>query len=218
MKEIHAEKRMHQEFSRSFWKPCAKNLDKDKYAYHYQKGYWKVDCMNKESKANVDSTEDEDSDEALTISLTARHSNEWILDSNCSYQMCLNKDLFSSLMDFNGEVVYMRNNSACKIQGIGLMCLKMFDGTIRCLTDVRNVLEKKLDLLRCKWIQGHRTRTHLEGRLRCIGCLVVMQGTRSGAYTSLMESWKYCFQGKSKEAKMQRIGTCECRAFFNQKK
>ena len=45
----------------------------------------------KNPKENV-VKEEKDEDSILTVSLFVIHANEWILDSNCSYHMCPNKD------------------------------------------------------------------------------------------------------------------------------
>ena len=41
----------------------------------------------------------------------------------------------------------MRNNSSCKIVGIGIVKIKMFDGIVQTLIDVRHVLDFKRNLI-----------------------------------------------------------------------
>ncbi|KAG8493414.1 hypothetical protein CXB51_010989 [Gossypium anomalum] len=55
---------------------------------------------------------DEESDFSLVGMAMACHMDEWILDSGCTYNMCPNKDCFSSLKELEGGVVLMGNDSA----------------------------------------------------------------------------------------------------------
>ena len=41
----------------------------------------------------------------------------------------------------------MGNNKACRVVGIGTVLIKMFDGIVRILTDVRHVSELKKNLI-----------------------------------------------------------------------
>ena len=78
---------------------------------------------------------------AFTVSLSDSHSDKWILDSDYSYHMCLNRQWFSSFQEFDGGVLLMGNNNTCQRKGIGIVRLTIHDGTIRQLTDVRYVLD-----------------------------------------------------------------------------
>ena len=73
--------------------------------------------------------------------------DEWVLDSGCSFHMCLNKNMFTNFDEKESDVVYMGNQNACKIQGIGNITLKMHDGKIRLLTDVRFMSDLKRNLI-----------------------------------------------------------------------
>nr|GFC18553.1 putative polyprotein [Tanacetum cinerariifolium] len=61
--------------------------------------------------------------------------------------MCRNRDWFSTYRGINGEKVLMGNNTPCKVVEIGTVEIKMFDGTVRTLTDVRHVPELKKNLI-----------------------------------------------------------------------
>ena len=84
--------------------------------------------------------DDTDTDNASTISLS-------ILDFGCSYHMCFNREMFLDFKEFNGVVVFMSNDSTCKMTGIGSVQIKMFDGVIRKLNDVRYVPDLKKNLI-----------------------------------------------------------------------
>ena len=81
-------------------------------------------------EVNVARDDDTDTDDALTISFSASQTSEYILDSGCSYHMCPNREMFLDFKKFNGGVVYMGNDTTCKMMGIGSVQIKMFDGVI----------------------------------------------------------------------------------------
>ena len=66
--------------------------------------------------------------------------DEWILDSACSFHICSNRDWFSSYESVqSGDVVRMGDNNPREIMGIGSVQIKMHDGMIRTLKDVRHI-------------------------------------------------------------------------------
>ena len=50
---------------------------------------------------------------------------------------------FASYQTINDGIVLLGDNHSCKTVGIGSVKIKMFDGVIRTLTNVRHVLELK---------------------------------------------------------------------------
>ena len=81
---------------------------------------------------------------------------DWILDSSCMFHMCSNRDWFSTYEVVFKGVVLMGNNASCKIAGIGMVRIKMFDGVVKTLGDVRHVLDLNrnlilLSILDSKW-------------------------------------------------------------------
>ena len=61
--------------------------------------------------------------------------------------MCPKREMFLNFKEFNGGVVYMGNDSTCKMMGIGSVQIKMFDWVIRKLNDVRYVPDLKKNLI-----------------------------------------------------------------------
>lgn len=51
--------------------------------------------------------------------------------------MCPNKHLFTAYKSYDGGNVMMGNNASCKVIGIGSIKLKILDGIIRELTNVK---------------------------------------------------------------------------------
>ncbi|KAH1082515.1 hypothetical protein J1N35_022276 [Gossypium stocksii] len=81
----------------------------------------------------------ESSDDFLLVSTSdnSKLTSEWILDSECSFHMCPNREWFSTYSSVEGEVVPMENDSSSKVIGIGTVKIRIHDGTIRTLSDVR---------------------------------------------------------------------------------
>ncbi|CAD6246447.1 unnamed protein product [Miscanthus lutarioriparius] len=66
--------------------------------------------------------------------------DKWILDCACSFHICSNKDWFSSYESVqSGDVMRMGDNNPREIVGIGSVQIKMHDGMIRTLKDVRHI-------------------------------------------------------------------------------
>lgn len=75
-------------------------------------------------------------------------NDEWILDSACTYHMCPHRNWFTTFEPIrNGRSVLGFDDSQCKIEGIGSIRIKMLDGTIRTLTDVRFIPMMKRNLI-----------------------------------------------------------------------
>ena len=116
---------------------------KDECAFCREKGHWKKNCPKlQKGKATSNACvakHDEKSDFSLVGMTLICHSDEWILDSGCTYHMCPNKGWFSNFKELDGGVVFMGNDNACKTMGIGTIQLKNHGGSIQVLTDVRYV-------------------------------------------------------------------------------
>lgn len=61
--------------------------------------------------------------------------------------MSLNRSNFTSYQLCDSGMVLMSNNSICKVIGFKKVGLKMYDGMVRELTQVRHVLELKRNLI-----------------------------------------------------------------------
>jgi len=61
--------------------------------------------------------------------------------------MYLHRNWFSTYQSIDDDVVFMGNDISCKIVGIGSIRVKMYDGIVRTLTNVRHVPELKKNLI-----------------------------------------------------------------------
>ncbi|KAG8474279.1 hypothetical protein CXB51_033804 [Gossypium anomalum] len=80
--------------------------------------------------------EDYSDSELLVASVNdSKVSEEWILDSGCTFHISPNRDWFTTYETVSEGVVLMGNNTSCKIVGVGTIKVKMFDGVVRTLSD-----------------------------------------------------------------------------------
>ncbi|KAL5552341.1 hypothetical protein UlMin_002517 [Ulmus minor] len=92
---------------------------------------------------------------ADVLAVTTKESRgEWILDLGCTFHMCPRSDLFNTYQSIDGGKVLMGNDEAYKVIGIGTVKLKMFDGQIRTLSNVRLIPDFKRNLISLKKHHG----------------------------------------------------------------
>jgi hypothetical protein len=80
-------------------------------------------------------------DEVLSTCDVSHQHQHWLLDSGASSHMCLHINWFSTYQSIDDGIVFMGNDFSCKIVGVGSVQIKMHDGTVRTLKDVRHVPE-----------------------------------------------------------------------------
>ena len=61
--------------------------------------------------------------------------------------MTPNKDWFNTYRSVNSGSILMGSDVSCKVAGIGNIRIKMFDGVVRTLCDVRHVLDLQKNLI-----------------------------------------------------------------------
>ncbi|KAG8490688.1 hypothetical protein CXB51_013811 [Gossypium anomalum] len=90
-----------------------------------------------ENFGEADVVEDYSDGELLVASVNdSKVSEEWILDSGCTFHMSPNRDWFTTYETVSEGVVLMGNNASCKIAGVGTIKVKMFDGVVRSLMEL----------------------------------------------------------------------------------
>ena len=77
----------------------------------------------------------------------SRAGENWILDFSCTFHMTPNPNWFSTYEPVHKGAILMGNNAFCKVAGIGTVCIKMFDGVVRTLGDVRHVPDLERNLI-----------------------------------------------------------------------
>ncbi|KAG8489116.1 hypothetical protein CXB51_017164 [Gossypium anomalum] len=94
---------------------------------------------NRENSGEADVVVDYSDGEVLVIFINdSKVSEEWTLDSGCTFHMSPYRDWFTAYETVSKGVVLMGNNASCKIAGVGTIKVKMFDGVIKTLSDVRH--------------------------------------------------------------------------------
>ena len=92
----------------------------------------------------------------LSVSSSCVHlTDSWIMNSTCSYHMMPHKHWFNTYRLVNSGYVMMGNDASCRIVGIENIIIKMFDGVIRMLCDVRQVLDLRKNLISLGTLDGN---------------------------------------------------------------
>ncbi|KAH9745502.1 hypothetical protein KPL70_004095 [Citrus sinensis] len=153
------------------------------------KGHFKKDCQelknkNKERNGDAATVEEEGYESAgVCVATKDLQRGKWILDSGCTFHMCPFKTYFSDYHNLDGGKIMMGNNAVCKVIGIGNVSLRLHDGTIWELREVRYVPDLKRNLISLGLIDQNGFSIKLEsGRLLIMkGTKIVMKGSKRNA-------------------------------------
>jgi hypothetical protein len=143
--------------------------------------------------ANVveDNSNDTDGD-MLSVASNSKHPmDSWILDSTCSFHVTPNRDWFDTYKSVNSSIVTMGNSAHCKITGIGNIRIKIFDGVVRTLYDVKHVPEVEKNLISLGTLDSNSYGYKSEGGVMKVtkGAMVVMKEQKnSNNIYKLLES------------------------------
>ncbi|KAH9780058.1 retrovirus-related pol polyprotein from transposon TNT 1-94-like protein [Citrus sinensis] len=169
-------------------KSRSRNIARDECAFYHKKGHWRKDCPKalkrdgkKPAVANM-ARKDKDSDYSLSITHVAYVASlsEWILDTGATYHLCPTKEWFTDFNKLESSAVMMRNDQPCRTMGIGTIRLKIFDGMIRELKEVRFVpaLKKNLISMGALEVKGYKV-TIGDGTMKFThGTMVILQWVR----------------------------------------
>ena len=159
---------------------CFKLKNKEKRAGTYRpKGK-----PNEEANASVATDGSSDGNEVLVaFAGCANSGDEWILDSAAFFHICINRDWFITYDSVNGGSIKMGDDSPCQIIGIGSVQIKMHDGIIRTLTDVRHILDMRKNLISLSTLDGKGYKySGGDGVLKVSkGSLIIMKGDLKSA-------------------------------------
>jgi hypothetical protein len=145
---------------------------------------WKLQNKDKKSNGNSQSRGEDNSsnvvdnshDESFllaTLDGSISPSDDWILDTACTFHMSPNRDYFSSYESTTGSSVSLGDGSKCKVLGIGSIRVKLHNGSIGILSDVRHVPGLKVNLISLSTLDLKGYKYSGEG-----GALIVSKGSK----------------------------------------
>jgi hypothetical protein len=122
---------------------------------------------------------------AVTVS-DGPFNDKWVLDTACTFHMSLKRDWCTTYESVNGDLVLMGSDIAYKIVGIGTIRIRMHDGIVRTLTNVRPMPDLKKNLISLGTLESLGYKYSGEsGVIRvCKGSLVVMKGNHFDGLSS----------------------------------
>ncbi|KAK2985063.1 hypothetical protein RJ640_022941 [Escallonia rubra] len=144
--------------------------------YHYHKeGHYRKDCPERKGKKKDDSKtadavvveDNSDGADVLSVTISSSDGGDW----------------FATYRSFDGGKVLMGNDVACKLVGIGSIQIRMHDGIVRTLTDVRHVPELRKNLISLGTLDSNGCSYRAAGRVMRImkGALVMMKGLKQNS-------------------------------------
>ena len=120
---------------------------------------------------------------AISSKGTRQLTDVWIVDSGATWHMTPRRDWFHTYEPVSEGSVFMGNDHALDIAGVGTIKLKMHDGIIRTIEGVRHVKGLKKNLLSIGQLDDLGCKTQIEnGILKVVrGALVVMKAEKVSA-------------------------------------
>uniref|UniRef100_A0A2N9GFK1 CCHC-type domain-containing protein n=1 Tax=Fagus sylvatica TaxID=28930 RepID=A0A2N9GFK1_FAGSY len=152
-----------------------------------KKGHMKRECpeWNKgkeESSTSVNVVADSESDgDMLSVSSsTDGLNNSWLLDSACSFHVTPHRNWFDTYRSINCGSVRMGNDATCTIIGMGTIKIKMSDGVVRTLEEVRHIPEIRKNLISLGTLDSKGYSYKSENGIMKVskGAMVVMTGQK----------------------------------------
>ena len=155
----------------------------------HKEGHLKRDCperklkpkdsMNRSGDAAIVEEEGYES-VGVCVATDCNQKCKWILDSGCTFYMTPFKDYFTEYHKFDGGKVMMGNNAMCKVIGIGTVKLRLQDGTLLMIKQVRHVPDLKRNLISLGMFDKMGYSIRLEsGYLKILdGSKTVLKGNR----------------------------------------
>ena len=96
----------------------------------------------------VATTVEEDEDDlSLMVQESKDVSDSRVLDSGCSRHICAEKKMFTTYQEVVNKVVTLPNHEKTKVEGVGEVKLKLHNDQVKDLTNIRNVLKLKRNII-----------------------------------------------------------------------
>nr|GEX14200.1 hypothetical protein [Tanacetum cinerariifolium] len=127
----------------------------------------------------------------LLMAVSEERFLEWIMDSGGSFHMMPRRDFLFDFKEFNGGTVFLDDNRACVIMGIGKMKVQMKDGLSFVLENMRCIPNLKRNLISLGTLNREGYTVKLQnGRVKVIkGSLMVLSGTMKGNCVHSLDGW-----------------------------
>ncbi|KAE8671438.1 Casein kinase I isoform delta-like [Hibiscus syriacus] len=110
-----------------------------------------------------------------------RYADIWLIDSGATYHMTSRREWFHHYELVSRGSVYSCNDHALEIIGIGTIKLKMYDGTIKVVRDVRHVKGLKKNLLSYGLLDNNASKIETRKGIMKVfrGALVVLKASET---------------------------------------
>ena len=151
-----------------------------------KQGHMKKDCRslrNSNPQGNVASTSEDGNalccEAAVANEGRTRFADVWLFDTGATFHMTARREWFHQYKPISGGgSVYSCNDEKLKIIGIGSIMVKVHDGTVRTIRDVRHVEGLKKNLLSLGQFDNLGCKVEIQNKILKIikGALVLMKG------------------------------------------
>lgn len=116
--------------------------------YYNKLGHLKRDCW-KQKESEDDATKETNLsksslgmvDEVYSNCSTSQYLEEWLLGSSVYHHIFSHRSWFSTYQSIYEGVVFMENNISCKTFGVGSIKIRVLDGIVRIIMELRHVPE-----------------------------------------------------------------------------
>lgn len=154
-------------------------------------GHFKKDCRGSYTsnpQGNVASTSDDGNalccEAAVANEGRKRFADVWLFDTGATFHMTARREWFHQYKPISGDgSVYSCNDHELKIIGIGSIMVKVHDGTVRTIRDVRHVEGLKKNLLSLGQLDDLGCKVEIQNKIMKVikGALVLMKGEKVAA-------------------------------------
>ena len=119
-------------------------------------GHFKRDCLRWKNKKRDTGGSDalsmvadsEVEDDLLVVSDGHRqNANVWTLDSACLHHYILNQSWFATYTKMDEGSMTLEDDLSCRVTGIGSIQMRMFDGMVQTLTNMKHVPDLKKNFM-----------------------------------------------------------------------
>ena len=127
---------------------------------------------------------------SITPSGCNSNASEWVLDTGSTYHICPRRELFANFEELDGSLMSMGDDHTCRLVGKGTVRIRIYDGTLRELKEVRYIPSMAKNIISVGALEANGLRGTLgEGVFKMSSdSLVVLKGIRRNKVYYLMGS------------------------------